>query len=46
MDQDASKGKALLFPAGQKQTPLLCFVDARNEMLKAIAHQDVMNFLV
>src|SRR2546430_11711300 len=46
MDQHAGKGKALLFAAGQERTPLACFVDARNEMFKAAAHEDVAHLLV
>src|SRR5687767_4915027 len=46
MDQHARKGQALLFAAGEDQTPLIGFVDARNEMLEAAAHEAVLYFLV
>ena len=46
MDQHASKGKTLLFAAGQERAPLVCFVEARNEMFKAAAHENVPHFLV
>src|SRR5687767_12217218 len=46
VDQDAGKGEALLFAAGQERTPLVRFVDARNKMFKAAAHEDVLNFLL
>ena len=46
MDQHTSKGKSLLFAAGQERTPLFRFVDARYEMFKAATCEGFPNYLV